>query len=626
MMFQLNSRPRKRLANKLMLLIVIFSIAVSLIATAIQVKLEHDHNLGDIQNRFSLIQDTYAPTMAENMWLFDKRQLHTLLQGIANLPDFQYAEVTDVAGQAIATIGRKRETETIVLSTGLSHEYRGQVHQLGRFTIVANLDSTFTKAVQSATFILASNTLIIFFLAAIIYITVHRVITRHMSRMARYANNFSIDNINQKLTLEREERPDDTDELNELVVAINAMRLSLKTSYEDLNTLNEQLEGRIKEAELANQAKADFLAAMSHELRTPLNAILGFGQMLKLNPKEPLSPMQAEYMDDIIAGGEHLLELVNDVLDLVKIEADQIVLSMEYIYSNDVINKSIMLITPAADARHITVINRMANKPPFRIRADALRLKQILINLLSNAVKYNVDDGRVILDSQETDDGYLRIAITDSGIGIAKKHHGDVFEIFHRLESDPMKATEGTGIGLAVSKQLVERMNGRIGFESEKGLGSTFWIEMPLTSKPGELLWEDNLSVGIDAIDEDHKTLILFLDKLTDRTLAKDDVDAVLSELTDYTLYHFKREEAVMMACDYPDLEQHRASHQKLATTVDKFAERWRGGGEPEVVHELLGFLRTWLAKHIMGEDAAIGPFAKGKEAEIERALEEIEL
>lgn len=499
--------------------------------------------------------------------------------------------------------------------------------ELGAITICSSDHSVKLELRRTIVESLINTGLISLLLIVTLFFAMHRAVLRPISGMVdrllrRDANGIPLDKVSTQST---QEIATLAYSINKMIDAIKQSRLSLEEQNEKLQIEKGHVEHARHEAEKANKAKSDFLAAMSHELRTPLNAILGFGQMLKLNPNDPLSPKQAEYMDDIIAGGEHLLVLVNDVLDLVKIEADQIVLSVEQVCAQDIIDESIALTSPLADTSHVTIINRAAMKPKQHIRADALRMKQALINLLSNAIKYNLDNGRVIVDHQKTDDGYLHISISDTGIGIASKHYGDVFEVFHRVEADPMKAVEGTGIGLAVTKQLVEQMGGRIGFDSEEDKGSTFWIEMPLPSTLGGLVWEDSLSIGIEAIDADHKNLISFLNKLTDRMLTQDDVDVILTELIDYSLYHFRREEAVMEACGDPNLEKHRVTHQELAAEARQLAERWRDNRDPKMVHELVDFLRVWLVKHIMKDDAAIVPFAKGKEAEIERVLGDLE-
>jgi len=377
----------------------------------------------------------------------------------------------------------------------------------------------------------------------------------------------------------------------------------------------------VEEAKQASRVKSEFLASMSHELRTPLNAILGFAQLLKFDPNEKLSPRHVEYADSIILGGEHLLELINDVLDLARIESENMKLSMEHIYPDDVIDQCIKMIQPVAKSRRITIVNNVISRPRSSIRADALRLKQVLINLINNAVKYNVDGGEVVLDCRETEDGYLRISVSDQGIGIAQKDHKAVFNVFHRLNNDPMKTTEGTGIGLTVSKHMVEQMVGRIDFESELEQGSSFWVDLPLESKFGVLVWEDSLSIGIDAIDDDHKALILLLDNLTDQALMKGNVDEALTELIQHTLAHFKREEVVMEVCAYPYLQQHRDLHRKLAQDVGQFAARWRVHRDTHITLELLSFLRGWLVNHITKDDAALAPYVKGKEVEIGLAL-----
>jgi len=407
----------------------------------------------------------------------------------------------------------------------------------------------------------------------------------------------------------------------EVQLLLENMGKQLGQIFERAKTKSQLVQAKA-EAEEASKTKSEFLASMSHELRTPLNAVLGFSQMLQFDPKTPLLPSQNEYVENIISGGNHLLELVNEILDLAKIEAGQFEITLEDIDANEVVAKCVALTTPLGRKRGISIVEKFGGDRPASLRSDQTRLKQVVLNLISNAVKFNRDGGTVIIESRETENGFLRISVTDTGIGIAKEDYANVFQMFHRLGTDSMVAQEGTGIGLTVTKILVERLGGYIGFESEIGKGSTFWIELPFAP----LIWEESLSVGVEAIDADHKKLISLLDKLTEHSLAKGDVDAVLNELIDYTLHHFRREEAIMEACGYPDLDEHRSIHGQLAKKVGQLAEEWYEDANAKVMEELVQFLREWLVKHIMHDDAAIGPFTKGKEIELERALEKIGL
>ncbi len=232
------------------------------------------------------------------------------------------------------------------------------------------------------------------------------------------------------------------------------------------------------EAERANRAKSEFLSSMSHELRTPLNAILGFAQMLEYNPQEPLSPTQQESVDLIKRGGGHLLVLINEVLELSKIEAGHIDLSIETIDVSNTIEECATIARATATDRGIELTYASVGAPLPHIEADNTRLKQVLLNLLSNAVKYNRDAGSITVDAVETDDDFIRISVADTGIGLSEREKRKVFEPFERLGKQS-ESIEGTGIGLTITKQLIEMMNGRLGFESEVGKGSTFWIELP---------------------------------------------------------------------------------------------------------------------------------------------------
>jgi len=383
------------------------------------------------------------------------------------------------------------------------------------------------------------------------------------------------------------------------------------------------LEKAMLDAENANKAKSQFLASMSHELRTPLNAVLGFAQMLRMSPDAPLSKKQDEYVSSIETGGEHLLQLVGDILDLAKIEADEIHLFLEYVDPKAIAGECISLVRHLAAERSITVDDGFIGKVVPMVRADPIRLKQGLINLLTNAVRYNVDGGKVLVRQEETSDGFLRISVEDTGIGIDKKHSEEIFTIFHRLNVDPTRTVEGAGIGLAVTKQLIERMGGRINFESREGEGSTFWIDVPLSSNRETLVWADNLSVRVPAIDEDHKELIRLINDAGQPGLTAAGAIEICSDLVRYTLYHFRREEALMKVCNYPDMDNHIKQHRTLEAKVKAFQVRVEAGDE-SARGDLRAFLRDWLVTHIMNVDRLIYDYAVGKEKAIETALQEI--
>ena len=232
------------------------------------------------------------------------------------------------------------------------------------------------------------------------------------------------------------------------------------------------------ESERANRAKSEFLSSMSHELRTPLNAVLGFAQMLEYNPAEPLSVTQQESVDLIKRGGTHLLTLINEILELAKIEAGRLELSIETIDLARTIDDCASIAQATALNHDIVLTNASADKKLPYVQADNTRLKQVLLNLLSNAVKYNKDAGHVTIVANETQDGFMRISVSDTGIGLSEREKKKIFEPFERLGKQS-ETIEGTGIGLTITKQLVNLMKGRIGFESEIGKGSTFWIDIP---------------------------------------------------------------------------------------------------------------------------------------------------
>jgi|GEM_PF-792559 len=228
-------------------------------------------------------------------------------------------------------------------------------------------------------------------------------------------------------------------------------------------------------AEQASQLKTEFLSRVSHELRTPMNAILGFAQLIELDKNEPLTPSQQDRLQEILNGGHHLLELINEILDLTQIESGKFKLHMKSVALDDVLRECFPLINPLIVKHNTKFIDTISNQPTCHVMADRIRLKQVLINLLSNAIKYNSKNGTVTLACDNTN-GRIRISIIDTGIGVSTGQQASIFQPFERLGRGG--DIEGSGIGLAVTKALVQAMNGRIGVISVPNKGSTFWLEL----------------------------------------------------------------------------------------------------------------------------------------------------
>ncbi len=249
-------------------------------------------------------------------------------------------------------------------------------------------------------------------------------------------------------------------------------RDELGTLASNLNRMSDELGRLYEQIEMANRHKSEFLANMSHELRTPLNAILGFSEVLNDGIYGELNPKQAEYLRDIHSSGQHLLSLINDVLDLAKVEAGRMELLIEVFDVPSAVESAVTLIKERA-TRHGIQLTLEMDEQLGEFSGDERKFKQILLNLLSNAVKFTPEGGSVTVSAKATDEG-LQVSVRDTGIGIAPESQEKIFEAFRQAGGSPNITREGTGLGLTLARQFVEMHGGKMWLESKPGAGSTF--------------------------------------------------------------------------------------------------------------------------------------------------------
>jgi signal transduction histidine kinase/ActR/RegA family two-component response regulator len=342
------------------------------------------------------------------------------------------------------------------------------------------------------------------------------------------------------------------DEVGELVDSFNNMlseierrTLALETSnlekaqevderriaQQEIMRLNEELEHRVQErtaqletsnhelalatqaAESANQAKSEFLSSMSHELRTPLNAIIGFGQLLNSDAMSPTPEQRKAFTEHILKAGRHLLDLINEILNLAQIESGHLSLSLEPVSLDEILSDCQTMVQPLGDQRGIRILF-----PPecgMSVMADRTRLKQVLLNLLSNAIKYNRNMGAVVVVCTSIDEQRLRLSVQDTGMGLDEQQLGLLFQPFNRLGQET-GVQEGTGIGLVVTKHLVESMGGTIGVSSTVGVGSVFWIELKAAGPMPSLALEQVAALpseaGLAVQESEHVYTVLYVE------------------------------------------------------------------------------------------------------------------
>ncbi|TAN64903.1 MAG: PAS domain-containing sensor histidine kinase [Methylobacter sp.] len=337
-----------------------------------------------------------------------------------------------------------------------------------------------------------------------------------------------------------------------------------------------QLEDMLIEAKIAaenaNKAKSDFLSHISHELRTPLSAIIGFGQLLEIGELAPLADVQKKAVGHIMTSSRHLLSLINEILDMARIESGKTDFKIETIALLPLIDEAVSLSLPAATPRNVVI--QYSCPSNIHLRADLSRVRQVLLNLLSNAIKYNRQDGNVTLFCTVAGN-FVQVTVSDTGHGIANERRQEIFQAFHRLGAERSNI-EGTGIGLVICKRLIEGMGGRIDFDSAPDIGSRFWFELPVAGPDNQIAVASSFTEKEEASTEQRTTVrhVLYIeDNPVNLEIMKHvfkthrDIDLLSAESAEIGLemIHENRPDLVLMDINLPGISGLDALHRLKA-------------------------------------------------------------
>ncbi|MEH6629518.1 MAG: ATP-binding protein [Halopseudomonas aestusnigri] len=461
-------RPVKTINAKLLYLIVPAVFLVSMFEAFIDNYLDYEEQQVMVTEQWQNLATTQANVVSGYLWNFDLEAINSHLESLVEFSEVYSTQVYDEKDNLISSAGIKDSESLLHKSFTLDIVYQDPFvnRRIGKFVlVVAHTDIT-SRLLDSFLEEIPENVLLVLALTAIIIFATRRFLLIPMKDLSQGFSTFDQKNLRHKITVKS------TDEVGDLINGYNRM-------IDKLEQHEQQQLIYVQGLEAANRAKTYFLANMSHELRTPLNAILGFSEMIKYEMLGKIGePRYREYADDIYTSGTLLLEIINDILDMSKIEAGELSLQNETVDLKEVATSCFKIMNGRAERSRITLKSDIAPDCPY-LFGDNTRLRQLLLNLLSNSVKFTPEGGVVVLSAGVNEKSQIEIVVEDNGIGIPEKKIQEVLKPFIQVDSHLTRQHEGTGLGLPLSKTFMELHDGELILESELNKGTKVTMIFP---------------------------------------------------------------------------------------------------------------------------------------------------
>jgi len=471
------------LAKRIALRVLQFAALVAMLITLLEVGFFYQSARVKLEHEIINLGESRVVSLAAGCWNVDYEQIDIILKEMAQNNSVSYITLITDNGK-VFTKGQpvKPGLSVFTYKKPLRFAINGQSHDVGELQIGANWLAEFNT--RNFAVLAISEVVKILLIAVIVTLIVYRGAVRHLLVISEYLRQVRLDREFIPLSLDKQVTGKTGDELDLIAGNLNQLLTTLQSTLADLNRHRAELEMLVDErtaeylaaknqAQLASLAKTTFLAHIAHELRNPLTAITGYAELLQ---KQLGVSTLAQYAGMIIKAGDHQLALINESLDIAKIESGVIELNPQKFGLNDLIAECILLNQPQATERDVSIASQLSRD--YLLFSDRFKLKQVLLNLISNAIKYNRDQGRVEIETQEAGN-FLKISIRDTGKGMDSEQQKLLFQPFERVGAEKT-GVSGTGIGLVICRQLIEKMGGELGFQSIAGKGSCFWLTLPV--------------------------------------------------------------------------------------------------------------------------------------------------